>query len=505
VSAFPCSSRLQEQNVFPERPQEGANLSKDLSAGKALLNPQEKTPLAESVEQAIPEPLLTLIPGYVLYCVFQILLLPYLVLNFARRLLIDPQGKYRTGFLTKLTGSKPPHRAKWTLIVATDMGEVRTAVMAGKALAQHGRKNLAIWVKFGKICEKPILKNAGIPAGLTPYNNPFSVLIALARWKPQTILFIENPDNVHLAFWARVMGARTVVANAALSETRLKRYFHRPLSRWRLSVGGPLAAQGESARKRFIQLGIPPHQVIVFPPTLPEPIPDEVRRQCSLHWNQELRIPNGKPFVVVAANTHPEEEPLVLQAFRELNRALPESLLILAPRHPKRKGGPDSVLKGKGVRYVRRSDLQRGIESESNIIILDTEGELAEIYSIADVAFIGGSLVPYLGGHSPAEALAWGVPITMGPYFGHQEALVACCLAERLLTICAHPQDLFSTWLRWAQSEEARKEARERAMSLLETRHDVFLAWEALAHLQVRKAPSRVSRAVVQDKEPFRS
>ncbi len=483
-------------------------MSKDISARNALLSDQEKSAFIESREHAEPEPLLTLVPGYILYCAFQILLLPYLLINFLRRLLIDPKGKYRTGLFTKLGGSKPPRQAPWTLLVATDMGEARTAVTAGKSLTQHGRKDVAIWVKFGKICEKPLLKNAGVPVGVTPYNNPISALIALGRWKPKTILFIENPDNVHLAFWARVLGVRTVVANASLSEARLKRYSHRPLARWRLCVGGPLAAQGEPARRRFIQLGIPPRQVAVFPPILPEPIPEKVRRESAARWREQLHIPEGDAFVVVAGNTHPQEEAIVLQAFREITSIIPEARLILAPRHPKRKGGPDSVLRTCGMKYVRRSDLQKGITegiNPNNIILLDTEGELADIYSIAGVAFIGGSLVPQYGGHSPIEALAWGIPITMGPYFGHQEALVACCRAERLLTICTNANDLSTAWTKWAQDEEARREVRERARALLTNRQDVFSGWEALANHQGPRGHSLDSRAVVQDKGQFPS
>ncbi|MEM4408034.1 MAG: glycosyltransferase N-terminal domain-containing protein [Candidatus Caldarchaeum sp.] len=480
-------------------------MSKDLSTGKILINTQENEFRKEKIEHISHEPLLVLLPGYLLYCAFQFLLLPYLLVNFARRLLIDPKGKYRAGFFTKLTGSTPPRRANWLLLVATDMGEARTAVMAGKVLHQHGRKDIAIWVKFGKICEKPIIKNAGVTTGIAPYNNPISALIALWRWRPQIILFIENPDNVHLAFWARALGVRTLVANASLSETRLKRYSRRPLSRWRVGVGGPLAAQGESARKRFIQLGIHPHQVAVFPPILPDPVPEEVRLRRANYWHQELHIPNGKMFILVAGNTHPEEEPVVIQAFRELQRAIPEALLILAPRHPIRPGGPDSVLRSEGVRYVRRSELRAGTEQRNiaPIVLLDTEGELADIYSIAEVAFIGGSLIPHYGGHSPIEALAWGVPITMGPYFGHQEALVTQCRAERLLTICTNTEDLTAAWLKWAQDEEARKEVRERAMSLLASRHDIFLAWETLARNQASWAPRRVRASAVHDKGKY--
>jgi 3-deoxy-D-manno-octulosonic-acid transferase len=135
--------------------------------------------------------------------------------------------------------------------------------------------------------------------------------------------------------------------------------------------------------------------------------------------------------VWVAGSTHPGEEEAVLQTYGELRQQFPELYLILAPRNPGRAGEVERLAAGLGLRAVRRS--RAGAEG-GDLLLLDTMGELAEVYSLSSFAFVGGSLVPERG-HNPLEPVMYGKPVMFGP---HMEDFAE--IAGELLAIGAAEQ-----------------------------------------------------------------
>jgi 3-deoxy-D-manno-octulosonic-acid transferase len=117
--------------------------------------------------------------------------------------------------------------------------------------------------------------------------------------------------------------------------------------------------------------------------------------------------------VWVAGSTHPGEEELILTAHALARRAHPDLALILAPRHPERAGEVALLVRDRGWSAARRSALAGPLDRDA-IMIVDTVGELAELYAIGDVAFVGGSLVPR-GGHNVLEPARLGKPVMVGP------------------------------------------------------------------------------------------
>src|SRR6185312_15861990 len=110
----------------------------------------------------------------------------------------------------------------------------------------------------------------------------------------------------------------------------------------------------------------------------------------------------------VAGSTQEGEEPIVLAAHRKLREHLPEALLVLAPRYPQRFDSVVALVQGTGLRPLRRSSSNP--EDRFEVLVLDTLGELMDFYAAADVAFVGGSLVP-IGGHNLLEPAAIGLPV----------------------------------------------------------------------------------------------
>ena len=131
--------------------------------------------------------------------------------------------------------------------------------------------------------------------------------------------------------------------------------------------------------------------------------------------------------IVVAGSTVDGEEPLLLSAWQRLIKSDPNLILVLAPRHPERFPAVASLLDACGIPWLRRSvwkgqQFQPRLLKPGQIVLLDTIGELASVYSLASVAFVGGSMAP-AGGHNPLEPAQFGVPIVMGPHVANFRAI----------------------------------------------------------------------------------
>jgi 3-deoxy-D-manno-octulosonic-acid transferase len=127
-----------------------------------------------------------------------------------------------------------------------------------------------------------------------------------------------------------------------------------------------------------------------------------------------FRVPPSRS-VIVAGSTMKGEEAQVLRAFRKVRAAAPNTLLVLAPRNPERFADAEQLARSEGWKVARRSDLAVDAEPRVDVVVLDTIGELATIYQIATIVFVGGSLVA-TGGHNVLEPAVFGKPIVFGPH-----------------------------------------------------------------------------------------
>jgi len=119
--------------------------------------------------------------------------------------------------------------------------------------------------------------------------------------------------------------------------------------------------------------------------------------------------------VIIAASTLKGEEQPVLEAFQRIRARLPDALLVIAPRKPERFDEVEQLARRGGWRVARRTELPVDAEPRQDVVVLDTIGELAQLYQIATAVFVGGSLVDQ-GGHNILEPAVFGKPIVFGPY-----------------------------------------------------------------------------------------
>ena len=207
-------------------------------------------------------------------------------------------------------------------------------------------------------------------------------------------------------------GVPTMIANGRLSDRSYRRYrLVRGAMRRVLADVSVFGMQSAEDARRVIALGAPPERVVVTGNLKAEPLADPAGAVDL--WHRLLGLAADQP-VWIAGSTHRGEEEAVLDAHCRALLDRPNLALVLAPRHPERVGEVVGVLKARGLAAVRRSDLPAR-RSPGAVIVLDTVGELAQLYAIADVVFVGGSLAA-LGGHNMLEPALRGKPVLFGPH-----------------------------------------------------------------------------------------
>lgn len=409
--------------------------------------------------------------GYAAYTLFHLIFLPYVIIRFIGRM---GHGRYRGVIWRRLLGgTQPPGRRNdWSLIIASELGETRTAVQAAQEISRDGN-SVAVLSQLNRIPQGLKRECTNFPLGFAPFNSPHAALICLLMWRPKMVLFVEFSGNYHLAFVAKLLGIPTALINVNLPEPRLRRLQRKILGRWQFSFIDAFVAQARTHKERLMRLGVPKNKILVSGIALPTLFIGQ-SQDIRQKWQGLLQLPSNTP-VVVAGSTYHEEELILIETARELRKQYPELVLILAPRQINRPQGASSALEALAEDYDVRSMLDRH-ERVAKTILLDTVGELRELYSVATVAFVGGSFVTHIGGHTPIEALAWGIPITIGPHFEQQEAAVYLCEQAGFLHICAGEESLSNCWEDAVTAQASPEELAAKIAALTEHRIEVFEA-----------------------------
>jgi 3-deoxy-D-manno-octulosonic-acid transferase len=259
-----------------------------------------------------------------------------------------------------------------------------------------------------------------------PYDTPGAVSRFLERVRPQLALIMETEIWPNLFHLVEQRGVPLVLASARLSPKSVVRYQRfGGLFRGLFSASSLIAAQTEVDAERFVAIGAQSARTRVA---------GNIKFDLELdvgvsQRGRELRARFGSSRPVwVAGSTHAGEEEQVLAAHAELLLARPDALLLLVPRHPERFDAVAGLLNRRNMRFTLRSG---GVipDAATPVMLADTVGELALLYAAADVAFVGGSLVP-IGGHNLLEPAALGVPVLTGPSCSNAKDIAKLLLAQ---------------------------------------------------------------------------
>jgi 3-deoxy-D-manno-octulosonic-acid transferase len=249
-----------------------------------------------------------------------------------------------------------------------------------------------------------------------PFDWTFSVRRTLDVVRPRLFVMIETEIWPNLLRECRRRGIPTVLVNGRISSRSFPRYrLVRPFFRRVLDDVDRLCVQGEEAARRLTELGADPSRITVtgslkFDALDVAPTSGHGRERVLRFF----RISPQRP-VLVAGSTSKGEDEVVLAAFTKLRTSGSNALLVIAARHPERFAEVERLCRAEGLATVRRTELAIDAEPRADAVVVDTIGELAEIYRIATVVFVGGSLVR-AGGHNILEPAKFGKPIIVGPH-----------------------------------------------------------------------------------------
>ena len=259
-----------------------------------------------------------------------------------------------------------------------------------------------------------------------PYDTPGAVARFLDRIQPRLAIIMETELWPNLFRECERRGVPLVLASARLSAKSVSRYRRfGSLFRGIFSASSLIAAQTLKDAERFIAIGAQSARTrvignIKFDMELGAEVIDQGRALRSSF--------GGARPMWIAGSTHAGEEEKVLAAHEKVRAERADALLLLVPRHPDRFASVADLLTRRGLRFARRSS---GIlpDAATQVVLVDSVGELAALYASADVAFVGGSLVP-IGGHNLLEPAALGVPVLTGPYHSNGKDIARLLLEQ---------------------------------------------------------------------------
>lgn len=278
----------------------------------------------------------------------------------------------------------------------------------------------------------------------------------LQRYQPRLFILIETelwPNALSLTAQASIP---SILLNARLSARSAKGYgkFSR-LTHPMLEQLSCIAAQDQATAQRFIALGADAKKVVVtgsvkFDIQPPDHLLEQAE-QLKHDWQLQ-----GRP-ILVAASTHDPEEAQILAQFSKILAQFPQAVLIIVPRHPERFENVAQLIKQNGFGLFQRSQ-QQVIQTNTQVYLADSMGELWLWYALADMAFVGGSLSAN-GGHNPLEPVTLGVPVVMGAYTFNFKVIVEQLKQAKALAQVDNAEQLMQAWINWLQQPELAKQA----------------------------------------------
>ncbi|MFQ5634947.1 MAG: lipid IV(A) 3-deoxy-D-manno-octulosonic acid transferase [Gammaproteobacteria bacterium] len=374
------------------------------------------------------------------YTILTYLMVPLFLLHLVWRSLANPSYrrriKERFGYLPRRV-SRP---GIW--VHAVSVGEVMAAAALVRSLQQRYPDRELVLTTMTPTGSQRVRELFGdsVVHGYVPYDLASAVRRFFDRANPDLVIIVETEIWPNLFRECGLRGIPLVIASARISPRSVS-WYRRLVGLFRetLSHGIVIAAQTEADATRFRSLGVSPARVHVT---------GNIKFDFHVdpgvaRGGRELRDTHapGRP-VWIAASTHGDEERVVLAAHAMVLAALPDALLLLVPRHPERFRLVAGLVAGAGFSCVTRSGGSRCTE-DTQVFLVDSMGELTMFYAGADVAFVGGSLVP-VGGHNLLEPAALGLPVLSGGHNENAADIAELLIGEDSLQLIADADELAS-------------------------------------------------------------
>ena len=286
-----------------------------------------------------------------------------------------------------------------------------------------------------------------------PFDWVFIVRRTLNLVKPRLFIMMETEIWPNLLRECRARGVRSVLVNGRISYRSYPRYrLVRPFFRRVLADVDRFCMQSEESARRLVDLGAAPARITMTgslkfdsletPPAGGAAVAHGKPRERLLRF---FRISPSRT-VIVAGSTMKGEEAAVLKAFKRVKDTKSHVLAILAPRQPERFAEVERLSRDAGFVTARRSELPIDAEPRADVVVLDSLGELAQLYQVATVVFVGGSLVDH-GGHNILEPAVFGKPVIFGPHMQNFKEIAEAFLTNGAAIQVRSDQELDDTIL----------------------------------------------------------
>jgi 3-deoxy-D-manno-octulosonic-acid transferase len=404
----------------------------------------------------------------------------YTVLVVLAAVVLSPWFLYQAVVYRKYVGTLGERMGRLPLSVSLDNGESIWihAVSVGEALSARALigelreryPGLRIFLSTTTLTGREIARTRlqGVDGVFFfPFDLPPFVNRTLRIVRPRLFIMMETEIWPNLLRACRRQGVKTMLVNGRISSRSYPRYrWARPFFRTVLADVDRLCMQSDESARRIIDIGANPGRVTVTGSlkfdSLEMPAMSAGRGVSRVL--RYFRIPPTRPVFIAASTLKGEEKP-VLAAFAAMRRVHPKALLIIAPRKPDRFAAAVTLAQEEGHRVVRKSELEIDREPRADVVVLDTFGELAHLFQVATVVFVGGSLVDQ-GGHNILEPAVHGKPIVFGPHMQNFAEIAEAFLRDQAAIQVQNDSDLSDVVVRLAgdRVERARLGAAARAL-----------------------------------------
>ena len=403
-----------------------------------------------------------------LYSLAFVLMLPLFILR---------REKYAAGFKQRL-GKFPEFKQDDRKVIwlhCVSVGEANAARPLVNAIKQqfpNHRLVVSTTTKTGQELAKNIFAEKADAVFYFPFDWKLSVRRALEVFRPSLVLLMETEIWPRFFREASKTGAQVIIVNGRLSEKSFKRYSHIKNFVGRVLGFVDLALmQGERDAARIIALGLSPDKVAVTG-NLKFDQPSEVSENpLTVEFRRRFNI-SSEFLLIVAASTHAPEEQFLLETFKKIKESSTGKnvRLLIAPRHPERFDEVAMLASQFCKTSVRRSEAESEIDKAGDVILLDSIGELRAVYPLAEIVFVGGSLIPH-GGQSILEPAAAGKAVVTGPHTHNFDAVVREFLdndALIQLPVNTTPEQLSDIFWDLLEHPEKRQRLGENASSVMD-------------------------------------
>lgn len=404
-----------------------------------------------------------------IYCLFSMFLflpfLPILVVILRKKGLWDNSVYERFGHLNVDGDVNELYDRIW--FHGASVGEIKIVHLITKALQRH-RPNLNIFVTtnttFGRRQAERLIGNIA-NISYAPFDVYPILKKRLMKVKPKAMVFVETELWPCWIYLSKRMGARLILINGRISDRSFKNYLLiRPLMQHTLKHFDLISVISYKDKERFIALGAKKEKVVVTGNIKL----DEVERLESTTNSKicNLKI-REKSKVIVAGSIRKGEIGIIIDAYERILEVLPQVDLVIAPRHLENTGKIIEYLEKREITYMLRSNYRQVIKNKGNVIILDTIGELFTVYSIADVVFLGSSMVP-LGGQNPVEPAMWEKPIITGPSYEDFSYIFEELIKRNAVTLVRDTKELLKALNELLKDDEKARIMGRRAKEIIE-------------------------------------